>query len=53
MGDLDWDDVYDDAKVVAPPDTAMHRVKHGMLEDCYIQVCNVVVVIVIVFRIDC
>ncbi|OEU05936.1 hypothetical protein FRACYDRAFT_257320 [Fragilariopsis cylindrus CCMP1102] len=37
MGDADWDEVYDDPKVVAPPHTARHRVKHGILEDCYIQ----------------
>jgi hypothetical protein len=30
-----WDDIYDDAKVVAPTSTASHRVKHGRLEDCY------------------
>jgi hypothetical protein len=30
-----WDDIYDDAKVVAPPSTASHRLKHGRLEDGY------------------
>jgi hypothetical protein len=30
-----WDDIYDDAKVVAPPSTASHRLKHGQLEDGY------------------
>ncbi|OEU11447.1 hypothetical protein FRACYDRAFT_245186 [Fragilariopsis cylindrus CCMP1102] len=39
MGDGDWDDTYDDPKVVAPPHTARHRVKHGILEECYIQYC--------------
>jgi hypothetical protein len=24
-----WDDIYDDAKVVAPPSTVSHRLKHG------------------------
>jgi hypothetical protein len=30
-----WDDIYDDAKVVAPISTASHRLKHGQLEDGY------------------
>jgi hypothetical protein len=30
-----WDDTYDDPKVVAPPSTASHRLKHGRLEDGY------------------
>jgi hypothetical protein len=30
-----WDDIYDDAKVVAPPLTASHPLKHGRLEDGY------------------
>jgi hypothetical protein len=30
-----WDDIYDDKKVVAPPSTASHRLKHGRLEDGY------------------
>jgi hypothetical protein len=30
-----WDDIYDDAKVVAPPSTPSHRLKHGRLEDGY------------------
>ena len=48
IGDLDWDEVYDDPKVVAPPHAARHRVKHGILEDCYIQVCSIFVVVVVV-----
>ncbi|OEU19896.1 hypothetical protein FRACYDRAFT_235960 [Fragilariopsis cylindrus CCMP1102] len=31
----DWDAIYDDPKVVAPPGTADHRFKHGVLEDGY------------------
>ncbi|OEU07069.1 hypothetical protein FRACYDRAFT_252180 [Fragilariopsis cylindrus CCMP1102] len=31
----DWDDIYDDPKVVGPPGTAKHRLKHGLLEDGY------------------
>ncbi|OEU11919.1 hypothetical protein FRACYDRAFT_245042 [Fragilariopsis cylindrus CCMP1102] len=31
----DWDDIYDDPKVMAPPGTAKHRLKHGLLEDGY------------------
>jgi hypothetical protein len=30
-----WDDIYDGAKVVAPPSTASHQLKHGRLEDGY------------------
>jgi hypothetical protein len=30
-----WDDICDDAKVVAPPSTASHRLEHGQLEDGY------------------
>jgi hypothetical protein len=30
-----WDDRYDDPKVVAPPSTASHQLKHGRLEDGY------------------
>jgi hypothetical protein len=32
-----WDDIiYDDPKIVAPPSTATHRLKHGqLLEDGY------------------
>jgi hypothetical protein len=36
-----WDDVYDDPKVVAEQSTASHRLKHGQLEDGYIKVCAV------------
>jgi hypothetical protein len=32
-GDGVWDDIYDDPKVVAPPSTATHRLKHDRLED--------------------
>jgi hypothetical protein len=39
MGDGIWSDTYDDAKVVADPSTASHRLKHGRLED---EVCTVV-----------
>ena len=43
-----WDDIYDDPKeVVAPPSTAVHRLKHSRLEDGYIKVCNVVVGVVV------
>ena len=44
----DWDDIYDDPKVPAPPGTAKHRLKHGLLEDGYNKVCTVVVVVVVV-----
>ena len=48
----DWDDIYDDPKVMAPPGTAKHRLKHGLLEDGYNKVCTVyVVVVVVMFRI--
>jgi hypothetical protein len=30
-----WDDIHNDAKVVDPPSTASHRLKHGRLEDGY------------------
>jgi hypothetical protein len=36
-----WDDLYPDPKVVAPPSTASHRLKHGRLEDGYNKVCSV------------
>jgi hypothetical protein len=35
MGGGDWDDIYDDPKVVAHPSTATHRLKHDQLEDGY------------------
>jgi hypothetical protein len=35
MGSGDWDDTYDDPKVVADPSTATHQLKHGRLEDGY------------------
>ena len=38
-----WDDIYDDAKVVAPPSTATHRLKHGRLEDGYNKRWQVIV----------
>ena len=41
--DDNWDVIYDDPKEVAPPSTAVHRLKHCRLEDGYIKVCNVVV----------
>jgi hypothetical protein len=41
MGGSDWDDIYDDPKVVANPFTATHRLKHGRLEDGYSRVCTV------------
>ena len=44
----DWDAIYDDPKVVAPPGTADHRFKHGVLEDGYNKVCTVFVVVVVV-----
>ena len=50
MGDLDWDEVYDDPKVIAPPHTARHRVKHGILEDCYIQVCKLLLLLLLCFE---
>jgi hypothetical protein len=36
-----WDELYPDPKVVAPPSTASHRMKHGRLEDGYNKVCSV------------
>ena len=36
-----------DPKEVAPPSTAVHRLKHSQLEDGYIKVCNVVVGVVV------
>ena len=45
----DLDDIYDDPKVVAPPGTAKHRLKHGLLEDAYNKVCTVYVVVVVMF----
>jgi hypothetical protein len=33
MGDYDWGDIYDDDKVAPDPATALHRLKHGILED--------------------
>jgi hypothetical protein len=30
-----WDDIYDDVKMVNPPSTASHQLKHGRLEDAY------------------
>ena len=44
----DWDDIYDDPKVVAATGTAKHRLKHGLLEDGYNKVCTVYVVVVVV-----
>ena len=44
----DWDDIYDDPKVVAPPGTAKHHLEHGLLEDGYNKVCTVYVVVVVV-----
>jgi hypothetical protein len=41
MGEGDWDDIYDDPKVIADPFTASHRLKHGRLEDGYNKVCTV------------
>jgi hypothetical protein len=42
MGDCIWSDTYDDSKVIADPFTAVHRLKHGRLEDGYNKVCTVV-----------
>jgi hypothetical protein len=43
MGDGIWSDTtYDDPKVIADPFTAVHRLKHGQLEDGYNKVCTVV-----------
>jgi hypothetical protein len=41
MGDGIWSDTYDDPKVIADPFTAVHRLKHGRLEDGYNKVCTV------------
>jgi hypothetical protein len=40
--DDNWDDVYEDPKVVANVSMASHRLKHGILEDGYNRVCIVV-----------
>ena len=49
----DWDDVYDDPKVVANSGTAPHRMKHSRLEDGYNKVCSVfVVAVIIMIQID-
>jgi hypothetical protein len=52
MGDYNWEDICDDVKVIADPSVALHRLKHGILEDGYNKVCNVFVVIVTMCRIN-
>jgi hypothetical protein len=46
MGDDNWDDVYDYPKVEADPSTASHQLMHGILEDGYNKVCNVLLLVV-------
>jgi hypothetical protein len=48
MGNDIWSDTYDDPRVIADPFTAVHRLKHGRLEDGYNKVCSVFVVVVVV-----
>jgi hypothetical protein len=42
MGDGVWADTYPDPKVEDDESTAVHRLKHGILEDGYNKVCTVV-----------
>jgi hypothetical protein len=48
MGDGVWGDTYyDDPKVEADTSTAKHRLKHGILEDGYNKVCNVLLLLLL------
>jgi hypothetical protein len=38
----DWELMGDGPKVIADPFTAVHRLKHGRLEDGFNKVCTVV-----------
>jgi hypothetical protein len=54
-GNNNWDDVYEDLKVVADESMASHRLKHGILEDGYNKVCPSVLLLLLLlllFRID-
>jgi hypothetical protein len=45
-----WSDYYDDPKVEAKPGTANHRLKFAVVEDTYNKVCNVLLLLLLLFE---